>query len=161
MPLKWPILIKTDDGISVLWFLGKGSDPTSALCSEALFTRCELSYICVLKQNCPQFVWLRAHGRSCTGVTFNLEGKGRGKVSGDKHGDKTEDRWGQYSRKCVNLTSVRKVACALHVELSFSLLLLKPMRNPAEVSERSDLKQTLSPHPRGEFPLHRWSDHLQ
>ena len=136
------------------------SHPASSLCSEALCTRCKLPCICVFKQNYPQFVWLRAFSEFCTGLTFNLKEKGQGKVSGDKHGDETEDKWGHYSRKCINLKSDMKVACALHIALSFLLVLLKAMRNPAEVPVRSDLEQTLSSHPSGEFPRYWWSDHL-
>lgn len=59
------------------WLLGKGSDPTSSLCSEVLSTRCSCLIFMFKKKNYPQFVWLRAYGRSCTGVTVNLEGKGQ------------------------------------------------------------------------------------
>jgi len=69
------------------------SCPTvSSLCSEALCTRCELPYICISKQNYPHLVQLRAFGKFCTGLTFKVEEKGQGKVSGDKHGDETEDK---------------------------------------------------------------------
>lgn len=38
--------------------------------------------------------------------------------------------------KCINLKSDMKVACALHIVLSFLLVILKPIRNPAEVPVR-------------------------
>lgn len=131
----------------------------SSLCSQALCTRCELPYICFFKQNNPRFVWLRAFCKFCTGLTFNLEEKGQQKVSGDRDDNETEDRWGHYSRKCINLKSDMKVAWALHTAFFFLLVLLKPLRNPAEVPMRSGLEQTLCSQPSGEFPQQWWSDH--
>lgn len=122
------------------------SYPTlSCLCSQTLVesASCLLTFVgfgllfccCCwfgLKKNYPLFVQLRAFGKSSASLTFNLEKKCQRKVSGDKHSDETEDKWGNYSRKCINLKSGTKMACALHIVLFFLLLLLKPLRNPAE-----------------------------
>lgn len=51
------------------------------------------------------------------------------------------------------------VAYALHIMLSFLVVVLKPVNNPVEVTVRSGLEKTLSFQSSGEFPQLWWSDH--